>query len=153
MNKKSWKRYKIGSEPQNCPTAGYFNFQHSVRIIEPDFAVRLELFKGCVIQYGNVTFNPKANCDALGWLFRYIYYRNALDFCIINMYWLKLTQKWRFRYQRPFAYDNVLLCFTSTGTFEPLTFVIKPTMKKTLECLGLENLGLKSQKKISYLDK
>ena len=23
----------IGSEPQNCPTAGYYNFQHSVRYL------------------------------------------------------------------------------------------------------------------------
>ena len=61
-------------------------------------------------------------------------------------------------YQKPFAYDNALLCFMSIGTFEPLTFCHETYYEEdistpSLECLGLENLGLKSQKKISYLDK
>jgi hypothetical protein len=51
-------------------------------------------------------------------------------------------------YQKPFAYDNALLCFTSIGTFEPLTFCHKTyyTIKKTFQSdpwnvCGVRKLG------------
>ena len=31
------KNYMIGPEPQNCPTAGYYNFQHSVPCMKFEF--------------------------------------------------------------------------------------------------------------------